>query len=147
MTLRRAIATGVGLSLAFSPVLGCGPGDPATSAAELPDISAHAPLRAPIRVRVEPLRKAPLGELAEAAGVTAAFRSARVAAEVTARVVARRVEPGARVQAGLPVTDAEPLGGCAADPLSVLNTRAQDRNGFVFAKNPGFRANFDQIIN
>jgi len=56
-------------------------------------------------VRVAPVREAALGNIAETAGITAAFRVARVSAEVMARVVARRVESGARVEAGHPLIE------------------------------------------
>lgn len=59
--------------------------------------------RAAQRVRVAEVRSGEVGGLSEVAGVTHAFRTATVSAEVAGRVMARHVEPGDRVEAGGPL--------------------------------------------
>ena len=52
------------------------------------------------RVRVHRVRTAPLESEERASGIARAFLEARVTAEIAGRVIARRVERGARVEAG-----------------------------------------------
>jgi RND family efflux transporter MFP subunit len=58
-----------------------------------------------MRVRVQQAVAGSAVGLAEATGVTSAFRTATVAAEVAGRVTARHVEPGQRVEAGDPLIE------------------------------------------
>jgi RND family efflux transporter MFP subunit len=54
-------------------------------------------------VRVATVARGHVGGLADVAGVTSAFRTATVSAEVAGRIVERHVEPGASVEAGDPL--------------------------------------------
>jgi RND family efflux transporter MFP subunit len=56
------------------------------------------PIEARIRVRVEPASPAPLGDAGELTGVVAPFANVIVSSETTARVTARLIERGDRVQ-------------------------------------------------
>ncbi len=91
------------LALAASLGLGCGAERHATADAESVVSAPPARVRAAQRVRVVEVRRSRVGGLSDVAGVTAAFRTATVSAEVAARVVERHVEPGARVAAGDPL--------------------------------------------
>jgi RND family efflux transporter MFP subunit len=99
--LFRALATRlfvVGLSVATFSGVGCGdsnashaPGD-AGSGAET--------VATRLRVRTEPVREGRLEGMGRVTGTVRAFHRATITAETQGRVVARRVEPGARVEAG-----------------------------------------------
>ncbi len=84
--------------------------------------------RASLRVRVAPVVLAPLDPEAETSGVVSAFRSARVAAEVAGRIVARHVEPGAVVAEGdlLVALDATQLDVAVAEARATLAAREVD---------------------
>ncbi|MDJ0847724.1 MAG: efflux RND transporter periplasmic adaptor subunit [Myxococcota bacterium] len=107
----RAWLASVLLLPAAAFLAGCGAEPPASAnpasarEADPASVDAAGPsrVRAAQRVRVAEVRRAPVGGLSDVAGVTSAFRTATVSAEVAARVVERHVEPGARVAAGDPL--------------------------------------------
>lgn len=92
--MRRALLTLVLLCAA------CGgegpPADPSRAERAAPSLAAQ-------RVRVDEVRRGHLGGLEGVSGITDAFRTASVSAEVNGRVVERHVEPSQTVAAGDPL--------------------------------------------
>jgi RND family efflux transporter MFP subunit len=78
---------------------GCS-GDAPAESARADEQPTRDDTRASQRVRVAEVRSSSLGGNSTVAGITSAFRTARVAAEVNARVIDRHVEPGQAVAEG-----------------------------------------------
>src|SRR5262245_30026132 len=74
--------------------------DPTPSVEAAPPSEAPEPIEARVRVRVEAARVQPLAEVGELTGVVEPFASVVVKAEVAARIQARHIERGERVDAG-----------------------------------------------
>lgn len=83
--------------LLVTSLLGCDAAAPVDAAtpSETPE-----PIEARVRVRVEPAREGPLAEIGELTGVVEPFASVVVKAETAARIEARHIERGERVEAG-----------------------------------------------
>lgn len=97
---------------------------PAETAASAPAVIE----RTAQRVRVGEARHAAVGGLSGVAGITSAFRTASVAAEVNARVVERHVEPGQHVAEGDPLVtlDDTHLAITVAEAQATLEAREVD---------------------
>lgn len=90
------------LLLSLGIGLGCGSNAPADDV--VPHASEHrAADPAAQRVRIAAVHRASVGGFSGVTGITSAFRTTTVAAEVSARVVERHVEPGRPVDAGDPL--------------------------------------------
>lgn len=94
-----ALSTGV-LACSF----GCD-GTPRAQAEADVAVREAPPPRMALRVRVQEAVLGSAAGVAEATGITSAFRTATVAAEVSGRVTARHVEPGQRVESGDPLVE------------------------------------------
>ncbi len=90
--------------LSWLPTLGCDGTPPAHAQPGETTRPATAP-RTALRVRVATAASGSAVGLAEATGVTSAFRTATVAAEVSGRVTARLVEPGQTVSESDPLVE------------------------------------------
>ena len=93
----RASAT-VSLVLACCGIVACGNIIDAEVDSGLPIEATIAETR--LRVKIEPIRRARLEVAGSVTGTVRAFHRARITAETQGRVIARVVEPGARLAAG-----------------------------------------------
>ena len=102
----RSISRGLFVAVALLAVqTGCGD----SNAAHAPDGSAgvaEAP-RARLRVRVDSVRLEPFAANDRVTGTVRAFHRASITAEAQGRVLARRVEPGAAIEAGGVIVELE----------------------------------------
>ena len=96
--------------------------------AEAADAAPAVIERTAQRIRVGEARHAAVGGLSGVAGITSAFRTASVAAEVSARVVERHVEPGEEVAEGDPLVtlDDTHLAIAVAEAQATLEAREID---------------------
>jgi RND family efflux transporter MFP subunit len=126
--MRRArCALWIGLGLAVLTAQGCSRDAPAESA-RADEQPTRDETRASQRVRVAEVRSGSLGGFSNVAGITSAFRTATVAAEVNARVVERHVEPGQAVAEGdaLVSLDNTFLAIAVDEALATLEARETD---------------------
>jgi len=98
--MRRKLPQLVAAVFVAGVITAAGCGEP-NRAPEAKGPSADAaPPRAAQRVRVDEVRRGSLAGLAGVAGITEAFRTVTVSAEVAGRVIVRHVEPGQDVSEG-----------------------------------------------
>ncbi|MCP3983276.1 MAG: efflux RND transporter periplasmic adaptor subunit [bacterium] len=109
--------------------LGCD-GSPAAHAEAEASRKPQVAPRTALRVRVQLAAEGSAVGLAEATGMTSAFRTATVAAEVSGRVTARHVEPGQVVEAGdaLLELDSEQLRIAVQEARADLAARRADQS-------------------